>query len=110
MYGAVLEVMAAESYRRVTPEYYETALKTQYMDDPALWEMLDMITGNIKLDAGVLYTKVLDSVHQKLRTIINNDKQNLVASRYSEAVAEKIRGLLEDMQDDIKKIQGTLTA
>lgn len=106
MLGAVLEVMASESYRTVTPAYYETALKERYMDDPDSWEMLDMITGNIKMDAGVLYTKVLDSVHQKLRTIINNDKQNLVASRYSEQVAEQIRGLLDEMQDKIKALQG----
>ena len=103
MLGAVLEVMASESYRTVTPAYYETALKERYMDDPDSWEMLDMITGNIKMDAGVLYTKVLDSVHQKLRTIINNDKQNSVASKSSDP--EKIRELLDDMQSDIRALQ-----
>lgn len=106
MLGAVLEVLASESYRTVTPAYYETALKARYMDDPVSWDMLDMITANIKLDAGVLYTKSLDSIHQKLRTIINNDKQNMVSSRFSESTAETVRKLLNEMQDEIKKLQG----
>ncbi len=106
MLGAVLEVLASESYRTVTPAYYETALKARYMDDPVSWEMLDLITQNIKLDAGVLYTKELDSVHQKLRKIITDNKGNTVATTYSEGVAETIRVKLEKMQTEIKKLQG----
>ena len=106
MLGAVLEVLASESYRTVTPAYYETALKARYMDDHVSWEMLDLITQNIKLDAGVLYTKELDSVHQKLRKIITDNKGNTVATTYSEGVAETIRVKLEKMQTEIKKLQG----
>lgn len=105
MLGAVLEVMASESYRTVTPAYYETALKARYMDDPVSWDMLDMITANIKLDAGVLYTKSLDNIHQKLRTVINNDKENRVSSRFNESTAETVRSKLNTMQDEIKKLQ-----
>ncbi|HBF14251.1 MAG TPA: hypothetical protein DDW30_00925 [Clostridiales bacterium] len=112
MLGAVLEVLASESYHEVTPAYYETALKVRYMDDQASWKMLDLITNNIKMDAGALYTKVLTmnanglGVTQALRGIINANKGNTVATTYNESIAETIRTKLTTMQDSIKKLQG----
>ena len=112
MLGAVLEVLASESYHEVTPAYYETALKTRYMDDRASWQMLDLITNNIKMDAGALYTKVLTinsnglGVTQALRSIINANKGNTVGTTYNESIAETIHTKLTTMQDNIRKLQG----
>lgn len=50
--GAVVEVLAAESYKIVRPAIYETALKNKYMRDVDSEEMLDLITTDIKVDFG----------------------------------------------------------
>ena len=59
MSGAVLEVMAYESYRSVQPTYYELVLKGRYANDPQSRAMLDRITRNIKVDPSYIYGKQL---------------------------------------------------
>lgn len=81
MLGAFLEALASESYRLVTPAYYEVALKSRYAKDPASWAMLDLICENLYIDPGVLYTKVISSVHQKFRTIVG-ENQGGVTTRF----------------------------
>lgn len=104
MVGAVLEALAAESYRVVTPAYYEIALKTKYVDDPESIEMLDLITESLYVDAGVLYTKQISSVHQKLRTFIGSNATNTVASTMKQ-MSKIVPKQLEKLQDGIKKVQ-----
>jgi hypothetical protein len=62
--------------------------------------MLDMIYENVKLDPGVLYTKVLDSIHQAPRDMVKNGS-NYVASSYktkAKAIQNRLLpGLLEDL-------------
>ncbi len=79
MLGAVLECMALRSYKEVVPVYYEIALKGRYLDDERSWEMLDMIYENIKVDAGVLYTKSLNSVHQIPRDMVKDGVNSVVS-------------------------------
>lgn len=81
MLGAFLEAMASESYRNVTPAYYEVALKNKYAKDPASWQMLDIVTEKLYIDPGVLYTKQINSVHQQFRKIVG-DKLGGVSSRF----------------------------
>lgn len=68
--GAVLEAMASESYRTVTPAYYETALKLRYVDNPESSEILDMMTQNVKLDAAVVYMHALVADNSTVLTIL----------------------------------------
>ncbi|MEI3058061.1 MAG: hypothetical protein V8T53_06720 [Eubacteriales bacterium] len=86
MLGAVLEYMAWSSYINVVPVYYNVALKSKYMQDSASWEMLDKIYSGIYIDAGVLYTKVLSSVHQLPRKIVT-DQVDTTASRFKQMKA-----------------------
>ncbi len=79
MLGAVLEALALESYKEVTPTYFELALKGRYLKDSEAWRMLDTIYENVKLDAGVLYTKVLNSVHQIPRNMILNGTNTVIS-------------------------------
>jgi ABC-type glycerol-3-phosphate transport system substrate-binding protein len=79
MLGAVLEAMALESYKTVIPAYYEVALKGRYLDDSDSWRMLDMIYENVKVDAGVLYTKNLGSIHQTPRDMIDTGKNAITS-------------------------------
>ena len=53
--GATLELMAAESYRQVTPEYYGKCLKGKYSKNADDARMYDIIVSGIKLDFGFIY-------------------------------------------------------
>ena len=97
MVGAFLEAMASESYRTVTPAYYELALKTKYVSDEQSVKMLDDIVNNFYVDAGVLYTKQISSFHQNMRTWIGSGK-NTVASMIKateKVIAKQLKALNE---------------
>ncbi len=53
----VLEAMAAESSRSLTPVYLDVALKNKYTRDADSAEMIDLIRENIVSDFGFLYTE-----------------------------------------------------
>jgi len=79
MVGAFMEALASESYRTLTPAYYELALKTKYVSDEESVQMLDLVIDSFYVDAGVLYTKKISSFHQNMRTWVGNNK-NTVSS------------------------------
>ena len=105
MVGAFLEVFASKSYEIVVPEYYELALKGRYVQDDESARMLDKIYESIYIDAGVLYTKALNSIHQKFRSIVKSGV-NTVASDYSGAGQIVYMLKLEELQDGLKKLEG----
>ena len=51
----VMTAMAAEGYKQVLPEAYETVIKGQYSDDEDSGEMLDLMMKNVKGDAMFAY-------------------------------------------------------
>ncbi len=55
MTTAVLEAMAAESYRSITPIYYEQALKIKYVRDEKSAQMIDLIRSTIADDFAYYY-------------------------------------------------------
>ena len=52
---AALEALAEESYRSVTPTYYEVALGKKYFHDDESAQMFDLIMKGIKLNFGSVY-------------------------------------------------------
>ena len=54
--GATLELMAAESYKQVTPAYFEIALKTKYAESKEDSDMYDRILNSIKFSFGYCYS------------------------------------------------------
>lgn len=52
----VLEALAAESYRNLTPVYLDVALKNKYTRDENSAAMIDLIRQNIVSDFGFQYT------------------------------------------------------
>lgn len=103
--GCTLEALASESYRSVTPAYYETAVKYKYMSDPESWEMLDCIYKNIYMDPGYLYATVLDHLHSGLRDIAQSGN-NTVSSYYKRKMTKcknllktKVVGKLDELKE-----------
>jgi hypothetical protein len=71
MIGAVTEALAAEGYRKVTPAYFETALKNKYNRDEESSQMLDILVAGSTLTPGTLYSGSLNGVNQLLNQIHN---------------------------------------
>nr|MBQ4318968.1 extracellular solute-binding protein [Clostridia bacterium] len=68
--AAVMEAMCSESYRFVTPAYYETALKIKYSRDDETSKMLDMIRDSVKFDFGYIYNASIGTPMTQFRTIV----------------------------------------
>ena len=98
--GAVMEALASESYRTVLPAYYEITLKDKYCNDPESRDMLDTIIEGFFVDAGVLYTKQIDSVHQKLRTFVGSNLNNVASAMkgISKSTPKRLNTLVESIR------------
>ncbi len=78
---AVTEALAAESYRKVTTAYFETALKEKYARDSISSQMLDMIREGIVFDFGFYYNSQLRECATMMRTVVANGNKRY-ASHY----------------------------
>ncbi|MDD4773870.1 MAG: hypothetical protein PHZ09_09765 [Eubacteriales bacterium] len=85
--GAFLEAFASESYKTVTPAYYEVALTTKFVTDDDSVEMLDLVSNSVYIDPAVCYSVFTITVTGTLREMLaksNNaiastlEKQNVV--------------------------------
>ena len=68
--AAVLEALASENYRTVTPAYYEKALKVKYSRDDISSQMFDLIKGHISFDYGVVHGPMIENISTTLRWAI----------------------------------------
>ena len=102
--GAVLEAMAIESERVVTPAYFEVALKGKYAKDQESWEMLDMIVGNLKINGGLIYTIKLNDITQQFRNAVTAKKAD-TSTIFHAIKVQQIQVALNRMQDEIKSMQ-----
>ena len=100
--GAVLECMAIESKRHVTPAYYEIALKGKYSKDPESWDMLDMIVGNLKINGGMLFTDL--GITAAFRNSVSG-KANNCESIFNAVKLQLTQGTLNRLQLEIKAMQ-----
>ncbi len=66
--GAATEALAAESYRRVTPAYFEVALQIKYSRDDESIQTLQLIKDSIKYNFGYVY---LSNAFWCLRSLMN---------------------------------------
>ena len=56
--AAVMEAMASEGYRLITPAYYEVAMKVKYSTTDDTARMFDLIKGGITFDFGTVFHSV----------------------------------------------------
>ena len=80
--GATLELMAAESYRQVTPEYYGRCLKGKYSKDVDDARMYDLIVDGIKLDFGFIYaSQSIGAINNLFRSVEGDIAQTYEANK-----------------------------
>ena len=74
MIGAVTEAMACESYKHVTPAYYEVAMKYKYSQDADTVEMLDIIREGALFNFGFVNSSSCNDMIHILRDVVNCKK------------------------------------
>ncbi|MBQ2734949.1 MAG: hypothetical protein IJF33_03875, partial [Clostridia bacterium] len=100
-----LEAMCAESYRTVTPAYYDVALKVKYARDEEASAMLDIATQSIVLDFGYLFNQYISSNTALFRSMFNTttsiDKGiSTIASK--EKATNKLLAKIIDTYNDLE--------
>jgi len=84
--GATVEALCAESYRKVTPAYYEIALKQKYSRDEETSRMLDLIRAGMTFDFGVLNSISMDNIQNIFRNLMTGKSRDFV-SEYEKGAA-----------------------
>ena len=89
----ILEALNAESYKQVTPVYYENVLKGKLARDNDSEEMLDMIFGNLRFNFGFIHSNHLEGISG-----FYSGKTENLASYYA-ANIEAVKSSLEKLQE-----------
>lgn len=74
MIGAVTEVMAYESWKNVTPAYFEVAMKSKYSRDEASSQMLDLIRDGAMFNFGFVNASSCNTMMHILRNVATGSK------------------------------------
>ena len=96
--GATLELMAAESYKQVTPAYFEIAVKTKYAESPEDAAVYDLILNSVKYSFGYCYSTVCLGEVGSMFRIMDRDIAQLYGEReasYQEKLEQLMNGLDE---------------
>ena len=89
--GIITDALAAESYYRLIPAYYEVQLKTKFARDDESGEMLDIIFAGRKFDLGLLYDWA--GVTSKFEEAMRKNSPDIVSAL--EKIQEKVVGQIE---------------
>ena len=97
--GATLELMAAESYKQVTPAFFDTVLKGKYSDAPQDAEMYDTIINSLTYNFGFCYSTVSIGGVGSLFRVLSDD----LSQKY-EANKLMYQTNLDDLVDKLDEI------
>lgn len=102
MAGAVLEALNAESYRIVTPAWYESALKLKYARDDISSQMIDLIKGSMSTNFIFAYNFTLNDIGMIYRTLVTQNTPN----NYVSSVETRLPAAEQKLADLIKVFKG----
>ena len=74
--SAVLEALASDSYRRLTPVLFEETMKTRYSKDVVTAQMFDILRENICFDVGRIHNYSLTNFYPDFRSACFNGGGN----------------------------------
>ena len=96
-----MELMAYDSYNRVTPVIFEDAMKLQYSQNPDVSNMFDIIRAGCTTDVGVLYALSFDYGYEPLSMFRNTVQQNLtnLVSNFEQNYRPNMTEVTEDLND-----------
>ncbi len=87
MVGAVLEALSAESYRIVTPAWYESALKLKYARDDISSQVIDLMRESMSTNFIFAYNGSLNGIGQVYRGLITKNSSDYVSTVQSKLPA-----------------------
>jgi hypothetical protein len=99
--GAILEALSAESYRLVTPAYYESALKLKYARDDISSQIIDLMRDSITTNFIYAYYPVLNEIGVLYRKLLSGGT-NTYASymrKMAPAVDKKLAELVKTFNE-----------
>ena len=76
MSAAVMEALAAQSWRTVTPAYFDVALKYRYSRDAQTAEMVDLIKDSIYINFECLYNESIGNPWFVMRNLMTAKNSN----------------------------------
>jgi len=76
----MMEALAAENYRVVTPAIYEVNMKTRYASDPEMAAMFDLIRGGVLFSLGTMYGGALGGVNTFWKGVLNGTSPTWTSS------------------------------
>jgi hypothetical protein len=101
MIGAFMEAAASESYKNVSPTYFEIAMKVKYARDETSSKMLDIIREGAYLNFASIYNESIGNPWFVLRDLMSQ-KSNKFASWYDkneQKIAKAIEKLIDKMEN-----------
>lgn len=82
MVGSTLELMAAESYKQVTPAFFDIVLKGKYSDAPQDAEMYDLILNSFTYNFGFCFsTKSIEGIGSLFRVLSDDLSQRYESNK-----------------------------
>lgn len=99
--AAVCEALAYESWKSVTPAYFETALKVKYANDNDSSQMFDIIRDSVSFDFGYVYTLPLDGINNHLKFAVTGEK---TWTSYIAALKDSFIAKIDDLVDTIRDV------
>jgi len=95
--SAVIEAIAAETYRSVTPAYYEVALKTKYIRDDVSGQIVDMINAACTTDFAYVYSTNMNKIGTMMRELMVAKTSDFASyyAKYEPAAQKGLEELLE---------------
>ena len=85
MAGAVLEALNAQTYRTVTPAWYEVTLKCKYSRDLLSSDVIDLIHDSIYTSFLFAYSPMISQMGQVMRDLVTNNNTNYMSNVASKA-------------------------
>lgn len=82
MSAAVLEAFASESYRQVSPAYFEHALKIKYSRDNESAQMYDLVKSSVIFNFAISFTMSLNDPQNTFKGVVSDLNENW-ASTYA---------------------------
>ena len=102
--GAVIECLASEGYRTVSPMVFEVCLKTRYTNDDDSAKMYDIIHDGVVFDVGRVFSRsALKDITQSRwqRCVIDGDK---VWGAMSATIDAQMQNLLDNLMETFNNL------
>ena len=102
MSAAVLECFASESYRTVSPAYFENALKIKYARDDESSQMYDLIKSSITFSFATSFTMAIGDPQNLFKNQIATEDENWASKMAS--WEPQSQALLDETLETLKEL------